>query len=127
MPDNEVILDNKSDTTDTDNIVESCKHSDREFLYIKTRLSKVEGVIIEEDKQMHILDLFVDPKVRMEGVATGLLKQMIHKARTRGLKRVTLDDCLENPNSKLYSNLGFVKLDPSDNEMTLEISPAFDR
>ena len=90
-------------------------------LSIINRRSRIIATFDNKENWVHISDLFVDKTVRLKGVATSLLQQIIDKSTDLGADYISLDNCLEDPESKLYTNLGFKYKDPSDNEMIKEI------
>lgn len=64
-----------------------------------------------------ILSVHVEPAQRRRGLATRLLMHIVFAAHAHGVRRVTLDNCLDNPKSRLYERCGFERVPTSDNEM----------
>lgn len=65
-----------------------------------------------------ITSLWVTPAFQRQGLGTRLLNTVEHVARrNRGVLRLELDNCLDNPKSTLYTRLGFKYRSFGDNTM----------
>jgi len=74
----------------------------------------------------YIPDMWVPKDMRNKGVATALLKAAISVARSRGVKKIELDNMTGNGDKKpstLYQRVGFVYEQEGHPEMYIDLSP----
>tara|TARA_A100000171_G_scaffold52012_1_gene68553 strand:+ start:2707 stop:3165 length:459 start_codon:yes stop_codon:yes gene_type:complete len=73
------------------------------------------------DDRLEILTIAVDPAYRQRGVATCLLKKILHKALSLNLKCIDIEVSSENKSAQnLYQKLGFVLTGQRKNYYTEE-------
>lgn len=70
----------------------------------------------------YIRSVWVKRDFRNQQWASRLLERVLHEARQcQGVQQVELDNCLSNPQSTLYSRLGFAFVQPCDNTMRRDV------
>lgn len=69
------------------------------------------AVSLVSGEEMHIGDLAVDRKWRRKGIGGILLMNLLDRARSQGLRRVTLEVRMSNePAQHLYTKYGFINI-----------------
>lgn len=72
----------------------------------------------EEYGMWRIAFVEVEPEYRKKGYGTRLMLHVERMARNcRGIERLELENCLDNPSRSFYHRMGYRYVDPDDNAM----------
>lgn len=74
-----------------------------------------DGQWVPSERTWYLRGLVVYPKFRQQGWATQFLGLLLRELRRRypAINAVELDNCLDNPTSRLYHRVGFVSHESS--------------